>query len=175
MNALTAEVTGSPVRSNAGLRRLLFGLAAALSFAAIVLAVGLQRAYGLDPCPLCILQRYALLALGLFSALAALRPTHPVSAVLGLAALLSAAAGTALAAHQVWMVNNPAISSCSYRLFRMVNEAWPAQWLPALFAGGGDCLAADWTLAGYTVPHLSLLLLTVLTLVSWLGFVVPRR
>ena len=52
--------------------RAFFLLIAVISFGVVGYALYLQHVEGLQPCPLCILQRFAFLGIGVFSLLAAL-------------------------------------------------------------------------------------------------------
>ncbi len=154
-------------------QRLLWLAIALVAVGSVVVAVGLQHIKGLDPCPLCIIQRYLHLAVAA-CALGAGFTRRVVSILFGIATALAALGGAAVASHQVWMQQNPIVASCSRQLFELVNEALPAQWLPALFRGAGDCLANDWSLFGLTMPAWSLVLFCAYLIAAWPALVLAR-
>jgi disulfide bond formation protein DsbB len=150
--------------------RLLWLAVAAVGFGSVVVAVGLQHLKDLDPCPLCIIQRYLHLAVAAFAlgaGLSAGSVRRLLSRACGLLTLLAALGGAAVASHQVWMQQNPLLSRCSRQLFELVNNALPAQLLPSLFRGAGDCLAGDWVLFGLTMPAWSLVLFCAYLIAAW--------
>ena len=114
----------------------------------------LQHVVGLEPCPMCIVQRYLWLLVLLTAAVAAVwtgarRP-------LLLLAVLWAVLGALTAGRQSWLQwYPPTILSCGRDLFGMI-EAFPLQRvLPMVLRGSGDCSAVDWTFAGLTIANWS--------------------
>jgi len=115
-------------------------------------ALYLQGALRLDPCPLCILQRYGLLAIGIVGLIGTLHNRAP--RIYGALVTLVALAGGGVAAWQSWLQANPAeIATCGPGIGRMVNELAFARWWPHLFEATGECGAADWTLFGLSIAH----------------------
>jgi protein dithiol:quinone oxidoreductase len=159
----------APVPRFASALWLLIGLVA---WGSVLAAVGLQHFIALEPCPMCILQRYAHLAVGLFALLAAATGGLWRRAF-GLATLAGALGGVALGSQHVWMQQNPILARCSRQLFELVNQSLPAQWLPGLFRGAGDCLASDWVLLGLTMPAWSLVLCCAYLVAAWPALVMP--
>lgn len=122
----------------------------------------LQHVVGLEPCPLCILQRYAFVAVALFALIAALAPDLPsrmAHAVSGLFALV----GGGTAAWHVWLqVNPPKFASCGPGLEYMLSELPLARALPRIFQGSGDCTEVQWTFLGLSIAGWSLVWFTIL-------------
>src|SRR3954447_12413049 len=80
-----------------------------------MLAFGLylQHVVGLEPCPMCIVQRYALMLVALFTGLAALFNGRGLQVTGGVLALVSAVAGAYTAAQQSWLQwYPPEVVSC---------------------------------------------------------------
>ena len=68
----------------------------------------LQHGSNLEPCPLCILQRYAFIAVGVIALVAAVHgPGRLGQAVYGLLVALAAGTGAGIAARQTWLQHNP--------------------------------------------------------------------
>lgn len=133
----------------------------------------LQHGVGLEPCPMCIVQRYTLVAVLTVTALGAARDwdTTGHRVVAGLAVVL-AVWGAFVAARQTYLQwYPPETASCGRDFYGMV-EAFPLQRLiPMLFKGSGDCAAVDWTFLGLTIANWSFLnfvaLATVAATVGW--------
>ena len=150
--------------------RRALALVAGYAAAAMAAALYLQHGLGLKPCPLCVLQRLALIAAGLTAFVGALF-AHRAGAqwtALGLSAS-AALAGAGVALWQVWIQAFPPESSSCGRPFEWFHEDFPlVVWLPRLFRGDGDCLNTDWSLFGLGIPHWSLVgfiaMLALLTL-----------
>lgn len=131
----------------------------------------MQGRLGLAPCPLCILQRFAYIALGALALLAALhRPRGFGASVYSGLMLASVVTGIALALRQLYVASQPAGVSCKVGPEeRFVNGLPLAEWWPQMFQATGECGAADpWTFLGLTIPMLSLIAFVLLgVLVIW--------
>ncbi|MDR0633422.1 MAG: disulfide bond formation protein B, partial [Azoarcus sp.] len=112
----------------------------------------LQEAKGLEPCPMCIMQRYALLVVGVIALVAALLRRGPRvhGALITFAALL----GGGVAARQSWLQwNPPSVPECGPGLEYLVESLPLTELLPKLFQGAGDCSAVDWTFLGLSIAN----------------------
>jgi disulfide bond formation protein DsbB len=142
-------------------RRVFLGVAAVCA-ALIGFALYLQTAENLEPCPLCILQRYAFVLVGALALLAALVPSFLSRGVASLAGLL-AWVGAAVGGWHLWLqLHPPAVSSCGPSLEYMVSNLPPGRLFPRLFQGGGDCTDIQWTLLGLSIPGWSMICLALI-------------
>ncbi len=145
---------------------------ALFTICAALLAFGLylQHIQGIEPCPMCIMQRYAMMVCGVLGLMTGLH--HPGGrGFLVYAALLavSALAGAGIAARQSWMQwYPPAVSECGPGLEYMLESFPLSSALPMIFRGAGDCSAIDWTLLGLTIANWSFLVFVSILL--GLGF-----
>lgn len=134
-------------------------LAAVVAWCLGLLGFGLylQHVVGLEPCPMCIVQRYTLVGVALLAFAAALLPRAGRVALQGLAAAL-AGSGAFVAARQSWLQwFPPEIQTCGRDFYGMI-EAFPLRRaIPMIFRGTGDCSAVDWTLLGLTIANWSFL------------------
>ena len=134
---------------------------ALFSVCAGLLAFGLylQHVKGIEPCPMCIMQRYALAACGLIGLVAGLhnprgKAIYAYSGLLAVAAL----AGGGVAARQSWIQwFPPAVSECGPGLEYMLESFPLSSALPMIFRGAGDCSVVDWTFLGLSIANWSLL------------------
>ena len=118
----------------------------------------LQGVVGLQPCPMCIVQREALIAVAVLSALAAACKPGGWQRSLGVLALLFALLGAFTGGRQSWLQwNPPEFSVCGRDLYGMIESMPLGRLLPSIFRGGGDCTAVDWTLLGGTIANWSFL------------------
>ena len=150
-------------------RRWLAGVAAACA-AAVGLALVAQHAFGMQPCPWCILQRLIYLLIALLCAMAAaLRggATRVVAVVLALA--LAAAGGAAAVFQHVVAAKS---FSCNLTLADTVITALGLEsLLPALFKVTATCADAAVSVLGVPFEYWSLALFTTIAvaLVAWLA------
>ncbi|MCY1276269.1 Disulfide bond formation protein B [compost metagenome] len=123
-------------------------------------ALYLEHVVGLQPCPLCIVQRICVIAFGAVCLIAALHaPGVTGQRIYAVLALLSAAAGAATAGRQVWLQSVPAdqLPACLPSLEYMM-DALPFQDIVRLVLHGtADCAEVSWTLFGLSIPEWSLL------------------
>lgn len=127
-------------------------------FGLLVFGLYLQHAVGLEPCPMCIVQRYILVLMGVFCILAGLLKGRLSGTAFSCLAILSGASGAFVAARQSWLQwYPPEVVSCGRDLYGMI-EAFPIQRvLPMVFKGSGDCSKIDWTFLGGSIANWSFL------------------
>jgi len=117
----------------------------------------LQYAKGLDPCPLCLVQRgffYAVMAVFIVAAI------HGRGAMAyGSLAALFAAGGLATAGRQVWLQHLPPerVPACGPDLFFMLDNFPLSRVLKTLLQGTGECAKVDWTFLGLSIAEWSAL------------------
>ena len=131
----------------------LFGFAACSAMMAYALYA--EHVLYLMPCPLCVFQRMAVIAMGLVFLAAAIH--HPVSnARRAYAALLALAmaAGIGVAGRHVWLQNMPEdqVPACGPG-FDYIIESFPfSEALKMIFAGSGECADVVWRFLGLSMP-----------------------
>ncbi|MGV3498207.1 MAG: disulfide bond formation protein B [Hydrogenophaga sp.] len=150
--------------------RLVFALIAAVSVALLAFGMYLQLVVGLEPCPMCIVQRYALILVALVAGIAACFKGRGwmVGGAIGMGAF--AAFGAFTAARQSWLQwNPPEILSCGRDFFGMIESFPLRRAVPMIFRGSGDCTKIDWTFLGLTIANWSFLWFAAFTLLAvWL-------
>jgi len=145
-------------------RRVLLGLSAAC-IGMLGFGLYLQHVVGLNPCPMCIVQRYALLLVALVAGLTSLagRKGWQIGGVS--LAMLCAIGGGFVAARQSWLQwYPPEVASCGRDFYGMI-ETFPLQRaIPMIFRGSGDCAAVDWTFLGGSLANWSFVVFCGVTL-----------
>lgn len=116
----------------------------------------LQHVVGLEPCPMCIVQRYVMVLMGLVALLGASVSGRKTSLVIGSLLVLLAGSGAYVAARQTWLQwYPPEVVSCGRDFYGMI-ETFPLQRaIPMIFKGGGDCSKVDWTFLGGSIANWS--------------------
>ena len=128
-----------------------------------LMAYALFVQYGLreEPCPLCILQRVAVIATGVIFLLAWLQ--NPASAgmrrVYGTLIVLAALAGVGVAARHIYVINAPpgAVAECGASLEYMMDVLPLHEVLGKVLSGSGECAKVTWRFLGFSMPFWVLL------------------
>jgi disulfide bond formation protein DsbB len=148
-------------------------LAAAIACAAL-LSYGyyLQYVKGLEPCPLCLVQRLFFYAVMIIFLVAAVHAPGKIGArIYGALLLLFAAGGAATAGRQVWLQHLPAdrVPQCGPDLYFMLENFPLSSTLQKLIRGTGECAKVDWTFLGLSIAGWSLVWFAIFILTAaWL-------
>jgi disulfide bond formation protein DsbB len=123
---------------------------------ALLLGYGywLQYVDGLQPCPLCYIQRFFFYLVGGIFLLAAIHaPRNVLSRIYPALGVLFALGGAATAGRQVWLQSLPAdqVPACGPDLFFMIENLPFARTFEKVFYGSGECAAVDWTFLGLSI------------------------
>jgi disulfide bond formation protein DsbB len=140
-------------------------------------ALYLQHFQGQEPCPLCILQRVAWIALGTVFLVAAIHgPTLIGATVYGVLLVLIAGVGAAIAGRHVWLENLPRdqVPACGPDLDYMLRQFPLSETLRRVLSGTGECAEVGWTFLGLSIAGWSLVWLVMmaafavfLTITAW--------
>jgi disulfide bond formation protein DsbB len=129
---------------------------------------------GLEPCPLCILQRTVMFVLGGVFLLAAVHHPHKWGGRLYAALIaLTALTGAVISARHVWLQNLPPdqMPECGPSLSYMLDVFPLTETLRMVFMGSGECASIDWMFLGLSMPAWVLLWFVLLgmtgVLVNW--------
>ena len=133
-----------------------------------MLAFGLylQHVVGLNPCPMCIVQRYALIGVVLFALIGA-RVQGGGLVVSSLLLALTSAFGAFTAGRQSWIQwYPPEIVTCGRDFYGMVENFPLNRAIPMIFKGSGDCTKVDWTFLGGSIANWSFVWFVVFALMG---------
>jgi disulfide bond formation protein DsbB len=139
-------------------------------------ALYVQYGLGLEPCPLCILQRVAVMVAGALFLVAALHdPAERGARVYGALIDLAALAGILVAARHMWIMAQPpgSVAECGASLDYMMEVLPLHEVLAKVLSGSGECAKLDWQFAGLNMPTWVLIALVGLgtwgLAVNWFG------
>ena len=136
--------------------RQTWGLVALGCISMLVFGLYLQHVVGLEPCPMCIVQRYAMIGIALLAMVAVFWHEGWRGHVMAALGSVLALGGAFVAARQSWLQwYPPEVLSCGRDFYGMV-ESFPLQRaIPMIFRGGGDCSKVDWTFLGCSIANWS--------------------
>lgn len=117
----------------------------------------LYAEYGLllEPCPLCVFQRMAVIALGAVFLVAGLHdPAGGGRRVYAGLVVLAAGAGVAVAGRHVWLQGLPAgrVPACGPGFDYLIDSFPFLEALRLIFSGSGECASVDWEFLGLSMP-----------------------
>ena len=125
-----------------------------------------QYVLKLEPCPLCIFQRVAVIALGVVFALGALAAPKSDGGrrTFSVLALLASLAGMAVSGRHLWIQSQPpgSVPSCGASLDYMLHAMSFSKVLVKVFSGSGECAQITWRFLGLAMPGWVLICFVVL-------------
>ncbi len=147
-------------------RRPIFLLVFLVSVGLLAVAFYMEHVMGLEPCPLCWLQRFAFMAVAAVSLLAVLHnPAGWGGRVYGLLMAVFAGAGLGLAGRQLWLQSLPEdqVPACGPSVDYLLEVLPLFEVLSTALQGTGDCAKVLWrflglSIAGWTAIFFALIL-----------------
>lgn len=115
-----------------------------------------QYVVGLEPCPLCILQRFGFMIMGVAALAAAIHgPSSWGRWVYAIPIFGGAGWGITTASRHLWLQSLPAdqVPDCGPGWFFMREYDFPLmEILQEAFTGAGECAEVDWQFLGLSMP-----------------------
>jgi len=154
-----------------------FGLIALACAGLLAFGLYLQHGVGLEPCPMCIVQRYTMVGVMVLALVGWRLRNATVLSVLGVLLALKAAFGAFVAARQTWLQwYPPEAVSCGRDFYGMIESFPLGRAIPMIFRGSGDCSKVDWTLLGGSIANWSFLCFALFTVLGlWLAIQAWRQ
>lgn len=133
-----------------------------LNWAGFLTCVGLmgyalysQYVDGLQPCPLCVFQRIAVIGLGIAFFIGAVVNIGGVRRwLVAPLAIVAGTGGVIVAGRHAWLQHLPPdqVPSCGPGLGHILNTFPLGEALSMVFQGSGECANVDWTFLGLSMP-----------------------
>ena len=136
-------------------RRAAYFLGFLVCAALMAFALYLQYGLGLEPCPLCVFQRIAMIATGVVFLIAALHnPGRGGAAFYAVLTLITAGIGAGLAAWHIWIQGQPkgSVPSCGMGLDYMLDTMPLFDVISRVLKGSGECAEQGWIFLGLAIP-----------------------
>jgi protein dithiol:quinone oxidoreductase len=138
--------------------RRIFAAIAVTCVLLLAFGIYLQQVVGLEPCPMCIVQRYALILVVIVAGLTAFTKGRGAWIAGALLTLLLSGFGAFVAARQSWIQwYPPEVASCGRDFYGMIETFPLKRAIPMIFKGSGDCTKIDWTFLGGSIANWSFL------------------
>lgn len=118
----------------------------------LCIALFMEHAMGLAPCPLCMMQRLWIAIVGLIAYASLLH--SPRWGIYPLAGGAAAIVGGGFSLRQLWLQSLPAdqVPACGPDLQYMIDVFPLSDVLSAMMSGTGDCAEVSWSLLGISIP-----------------------
>lgn len=142
-----------------------------LTVVAMLFALWLQHYQQLEPCPLCVFQRIAMMATGALALLAFLHgPGDTGRRIYAGLTTVAALAGVGVAGRHVWLQHLPPeqVPSCGPGLDYWLDTFPLFDVIGKVLRGSGECAEIDWVFMGVTLPGWTLVVFAgLLGLAVW--------
>ncbi|MCF8161139.1 MAG: disulfide bond formation protein B [Polaromonas sp.] len=149
--------------------RRVFAFLSLVCLAMLAFGLYLQHSQGLEPCPMCIVQRYALLSVAILAGSLSASASKRVHFGGSLVLLLAAGFGAFVAARQSWLQwYPPEVATCGRDFYGMIENFPLNRAIPMIFKGSGDCSAIDWTFLGGSIANWAFLVFSATVLLALL-------
>ena len=149
--------------------RRVLALVCAACIAMLAFGLYLQHVVGLEPCPMCIVQRYALVLVVISAGITAFAHRKGLLVSGTGAMVLLSGLGAFVAARQSFLQwYPPEIASCGRDLYGMIETFPLKRAIPMIFKGSGDCTKIDWTFLGLSIANWSFVCFVVIVLIGLL-------
>jgi disulfide bond formation protein DsbB len=129
----------------------------------------LELVKGIEPCPLCLIQRAFFALAGLTGLIAAIHnPATQGTRIYSVFMAIFSIAGGSVAGRQVWLQHLPKdqVPECGPGLEYML-QAYPfGDVLTKVFKGSGECAEVGWTFLGLSIAEWALACFILLTITS---------
>ena len=149
--------------------RRILGIVCVACIGMLAFGLYLQHVVGLEPCPMCIVQRYCLVLVALIAGVTAALKARGAHIAGALLVLLFSGFGAYVAARQSWLQwYPPEVVSCGRDFYGMIETFPLKRAIPMIFKGSGDCTKIDWTFLGGSIANWSFVAFIAFALVALL-------
>lgn len=148
--------------------RRFHGVVGFAAFALLGVAFYMEYQMGLEPCPLCMLQRIAFFLVGVVSLISAATASERARKWFSIVVIIFSFMGGALAIRHLYLQHLPLdeLPACLPGLSYMI-EAFPWQKIAhAMIMGTGECGAVVWTFLGLSIPGWTLVMFSLMAIIN---------
>jgi disulfide bond formation protein DsbB len=149
--------------------RIIFAGLGLICVGYIGVALLMEHWLGLEPCPLCILQRLTVILCGCIAFLAAVHAPgqHGIN-IYRRTFIITALSGSAISIRHLWLQNLPAdqVPACGPGLDYLLDVFPLTEVLTMVLSGDGSCAEITWSLIGLTIPGWTLIAFLLLIAIA---------
>ena len=137
-----------------------------LSGGALSIALYMEHAMGLAPCPLCMMQRLWVAICAIIAYASLLH--NPRWGIYPLLSAVAAIVGGGFSIRQLWLQSLPAdqVPACGPDIEYMLDVFPAGDVLSAMVSGTGDCAKVAWEFLGISIPGWTLVVFVLLLICS---------
>tara|TARA_B100000242_G_scaffold229519_1_gene169691 strand:+ start:514 stop:1026 length:513 start_codon:yes stop_codon:yes gene_type:complete len=153
-----------------GTRRRILGSILSASIYLLLFAFYMEYQLGLEPCPMCIVQRIGIALAGLIALIAIIHHKN-LNWYFGLITLVTLGAAASASRH-LYLQSLPLdqIPSCGPDLAYLIKFSYFGDALKMLFVGDGNCSEIVWSLLGISIPGWVLIACIQILLMASIAF-----
>ncbi len=158
--------------------RTLFALISLVCFGLLGFGLYLEHYEGLEPCPLCILQRIAYIAVAVIALIASLHAPKKIFSILYFSVIdITALIGAGIAGRQVWLQHLPKdqVPECGPGLEYMLDVFPFSEALSMILSGSGECAEVKWRFLSFSIAEWSLVVFIVIMIACAYGIVMSTK
>lgn len=158
--------------------RLSYLAAFAICAGAVAVAWYLQYVQGIEPCPLCMIQRVLVIAIGIVYLVAAIHgPALVARRIYGVAVASLALLGAGFAIRHLWLQSLPPerAPACGPGLGYILEHVPLERALKLVIWGSGECAQVVWTFLGLSLPGWTLMTFVALFAFGLIHAWSPRK
>lgn len=144
----------------------------------MAVALYMEHAMALEPCPLCILQRVMVIAVACVALIAAIHgPGVTGIKVYGGLSIATAVGGGGISLRQLWLQNLPEdqVPACGASLDYLMDVFPLTEVLTMVLSGDGTCAEVVWEFLGISIPGWTLVGFIALALIGIYQMCFPRQ
>ena len=126
----------------------------------LITALFMQYKMGLEPCPLCLMQRLAFMAIAVVCLIGVIIKFNWLQKLASLLMFLFAACGAGVAGRQLWLQSLPEdqVPTCGPGFDYMMNNFPLSKALSLILSGSGECAEVQWRFLGLSIPGWSMIM-----------------
>lgn len=143
----------------------------------MAVALYMEHAMQLEPCPLCVMQRVMVIATAIVALIAAIHgPGITGIKTYGVLAALTAAVGSAISMRQLWLQSLPEdqVPACGPGLDYLMDVFPLTEVLTMVLSGDGTCAEVVWQFLGLSIPGWTLVAFIGLIIISLFQVLKPK-
>ena len=126
----------------------------------LIVALFMQYKMGLEPCPLCLMQRLAFMAIAAVCLLGLVIKFNWFQKLASVLMFVFAAVGAGVAGRQLWLQSLPEdqVPTCGPGFDYMMSNFPLSKALSLILSGSGECAEVQWRFLGLSIPGWSIIM-----------------
>lgn len=139
----------------------------------LVSAFYIEYIYNLQPCPLCLMQRFCIFIIGFFCLVGFGLSSMLRARIIAFLQIILACLGVYFASRQLWLQSLPAVDGkmCMPGVDALMSYFSATEIMKAFFWGSTNCSDISWVGFGFSMPFWALIYFSIIALVNIFIFI----